>query len=93
MREVRIDRNMGPMTYSQARKELQERREARDSYEVELPLTGRESSEQECLGCGRVVRASRWFVHSQECILLEAVVELALAARLDIQQLGEMSDE
>lgn len=121
MREVRIDRNMRPMTYSQARAELRERREARDEFlefcdaiegfgcyndcvycgaedckvnhYVEVEVTGRESSEQECLGCGHVIRASRWFIHSQECILLEAIVELALAARLDIQQLGEMSDE
>lgn len=55
-------------------------------------ITGREASEQECLGCGHVVRASKWFVHSQECRELERIVELALSASLPIEQLGEMYD-
>ena len=65
------------------------------SRELEVRLegiTGRESREQECLGCGRVVKASRWLDHSQSCEELERVVELGMRNWLDCQMLGEMSD-
>jgi len=38
----------------------------------------------ECLGCGRSVRPSRWLSHSQSCPSLERIVEIAEREALDM---------
>ena len=50
---------------------------------IDIDLSELLGRSQVCLGCERRVFASQWMEHSQECILLEAIVELALTQRLD----------
>lgn len=47
---------------------------------------------QQCLGCERRILAKDWFIHSQECILLEAVVLNSMSFNLNLSMEGMRDD-
>lgn len=48
---------------------------------------------QECLGCGKHVARSDWQSHSNRCLALERIVELAQREALDIVPMHARCEE